>query len=210
MNAKKFHQQKLTVAHSIERKSRWKYIIYDLTDVKFFYKISDRRIMMVVRYGSGKNRSKFECVYYNGIMKDDSFVIRDVEPIDVPVWLENQYLFDEFIAKNGLASAEFSTFRTSKSLPLYHIDDAIPMLWEDFKEFQKGPKKAGNWVVEFTNVSNGEKFTTKESIRKGYTWKDYFKLLIESIEEMNAGKLSNVKITNVYYYEGKDNISFAG
>ena len=38
----------------------------------------------------------------------------------------------------------------------------------------------------------------------GQTWKDYFKCIIENIKAMNAGKLSNIKITGVHYNEDND------
>lgn len=204
MNAKRFHQQKLTVAHSIERSSRWKYKFYDLTDAKSFYKISDERIMMAVHHGLGKDRNKVECAYYNIRKECGRLVIRDPEPTEASIWFDNQILFDEFILKNGLCSAEFTTCKTSNMLPVYNIDDIIPTLWEDFKDFRKGPRKLGNWEVEFVNVKSGKKYKTQGVIAMGQTWKDYFKCIIENIKAMNAGKLSNIKITGVHYNEDND------
>ncbi len=203
----RFHQQKLTVAYSIDRKTRWKDKFYDYTDVKFFYKISDERIMMAVRYGSGKNRNKLECVFYNVFKKEGIFVIMDPEPTDAPIWFENQILFDKFIAENCLSSAEFATCKTSKMVPTIYLDDAIPTLWEDFRDLRKGTRRQGDLTVEFINVLNSKKFKINGVINRGQTWKDYFEWIIGSIEDMDEVKLSNIRILSVYYDKVDDKIT---
>ena len=203
-STRNFYQQKYTIKGSLEREYLKKGIMsYNLVDPKFFYRVSDTRIMMAICHTAGKNRGRYDVVYYNGAMDSDNlvFVIRDAEPVEAPIWFDNEALFKEFIAKEGLADARFTPSPTcEKNIPVLMLDDSIPMLWEDFKELDKEHLKKDCWVAEYTDAYTDETYTTEGDIHKNTTWKDYFEWLVGDIEEVvGEDELSGIVITGVYY-----------
>ena len=199
MSANTLYQKSYTISEGLSRQDLKKGIkFFNMTDLRFFYKMSDNRIMMAICRGTGKNRDKYEAVCYNGVMTDDdTFVIKDAEPIDEPIWFDDKTLFNEFLKDNGLLNAEFTPVPSSKTVPVMAIDDTIPRLWEDFRELNKGQKRKGCWVTEFTDVRTKEDYSTGGDIHKNTSWKDYFKWLIGDIEEFCD--LRDVVITDVYF-----------
>ena len=203
-----FHQNKCTIAQNITA-IKPHCVEYDLTDHKSFYKVSESRIMMAVCHGSGKNKGKIEVVYYDGVMENEKFVIKDAEPKTTPVWFDSQALFDDFIEKEGLTSARFSPCRTMESVPELGIDDSVPKLWEEFKKLEKERIKKGCWVTEFIDKSVDEYHTAEGDICKNATWKDYFEWLIDEIETVIEGELSDIEILSIEYSGIDDEEYFA-
>ncbi len=207
MSTRNFHQQKYTVAQSLERKTMGNSLNLNLVDHKYFYKVSDNRIMMAVCRNDGKNKGKYDVVYYNGVLECDTFVIRDAEPVDDPIWFDNEDLFNEFIKKEGLSNTRFTPFRTQEELPRLEVDDTIPRLWEEFKELDKEHIRKGCWNAVFIDKSTDETFTTQGDICKNTSWKDYFEWLVGDIEEVIDGELSDIEIIEVYY-DGIDDAEY--
>ncbi len=210
MKANSFYQQKYTIKDGLERKDlKIGEFTYNLVDLVLFYKVSDTRILMAVRHQAGKNRNRYEAVYYNGFTENDTFVIRDAEPDNEPIWFEDQLSFNEFIEKEGLAGAEFTPRNTAEDINKLDIDDTIPRLWEDFKELDKERIKKGCWGAVFVDTSTDEVYTTEGDLHSGDTWKDYFEWLIGDIEEIIDGGLKNIMVQEVNYHGIDDEEYFA-
>ncbi len=157
--------------------------------VKKNIRISNDELLDVRICERGRRKGEVTCYIHKGKYEGTTFTITKIEKGDQPAQFQS---YEELIETLNNERPDWSLFYGK-------VDCTLNTIWYGFKTIKPRTPKVGCWDVYFTNALTEEHYSTQGNVHKNTTWADFFNWIVEDIEEMDVGKLSDMRFEEMCY-----------